>query len=74
MVPYSRIPHFPVSTLKNGLHKSRYGCHGFRVHRPTRTARFVRRCVFGLLNGVEVVVLQGRVHLYDGYGIDKVRL
>ena len=25
-----------------------------------------------MLNGVEVAVLQGRVHLYEGYSIDKV--
>jgi purine-nucleoside phosphorylase len=28
--------------------------------------------VFGLLNGVEVVAMQGRFHFYEGYGMDKV--
>ncbi|WML47639.1 hypothetical protein RCG23_20040 [Neobacillus sp. PS3-34] len=28
--------------------------------------------VFGLLNGVEVVAMQGRFHYYEGYSFDKV--
>jgi purine-nucleoside phosphorylase len=28
--------------------------------------------VFGLLNGVEVVAMQGRFHFYEGYSFDKV--
>lgn len=28
--------------------------------------------VFGILNGVEVVAMQGRFHFYEGYGMDKV--
>jgi purine-nucleoside phosphorylase len=28
--------------------------------------------VFGLLNGVEVIAMQGRFHFYEGYGMDKV--
>ncbi|MCL6570482.1 MAG: purine-nucleoside phosphorylase [Bacillus sp. (in: Bacteria)] len=28
--------------------------------------------VFGLLNGVEVAVMQGRFHFYEGYSMDKV--
>lgn len=28
--------------------------------------------VFGLLNGVEVVAMQGRFHFYEGYSMDKV--
>jgi len=28
--------------------------------------------VFGLLNGVQVVVMQGRFHYYEGYSFDKV--
>lgn len=28
--------------------------------------------IFGTLNGVEVVALQGRFHFYEGYGLDEV--
>ncbi|WP_423799002.1 purine-nucleoside phosphorylase [Neobacillus sp. SAB-20_R2A] len=28
--------------------------------------------VFGLLNGIEVVAMQGRFHFYEGYSMDKV--
>lgn len=30
------------------------------------------KLIFGLLNGVEVVAMQGRFHFYEGYGMDKV--
>ena len=30
------------------------------------------RLVFGQFNGKDVVCMDGRVHAYEGYGIDKV--
>lgn len=45
VVPYSKIPHFPQSTVEG---------HSGRI-------------VAGTLGGVPVVVMQGRVHYYEGY-------
>ncbi|MCK5101070.1 MAG: purine-nucleoside phosphorylase, partial [Desulfobacteraceae bacterium] len=42
---YSKIPHFPVSTIES--------------HRG--------KLLFGTIEGKHLVVMQGRVHLYEGY-------
>lgn len=40
---------------------------------PTSTVEgHAGQLVFGLLNGVEVVAMQGRFHYYEGYSFDKV--
>lgn len=45
VIPYPRIPHWPMSTV-----------HGH-----------TGRLVLGRVSGVPVAVMQGRVHLYEGY-------
>ncbi len=45
VIPYSEIPHFPVSTIEG----------------------HVGRLVIGKLEGQEVLIMQGRVHHYEGY-------
>lgn len=49
-LPYTEIPHFPVSTVKG---------HGGKL-------------IFGKLGGVEVVVMSGRFHFYEGYSAQQV--
>ena len=44
-IPYSEIPHYPVSTVKG---------HAGRL-------------VAGMLNGKKVLVMQGRIHFYEGH-------
>jgi purine-nucleoside phosphorylase len=51
-IPYSDLPHFPVSTV-----------HGH-----------VGRFVIGQLEGVDVLVMQGRIHYYEGYTMGQVTL
>ena len=49
-IPYTSIPHFPISTVK--------GHHG--------------KLIFGVLNGVKVLVMSGRFHYYEGYNTQLV--
>lgn len=49
-IPYSDIPHFPVSTVK--------GHEG--------------QLIFGTLNSIPVVAMQGRFHYYEGYSMDEI--
>lgn len=49
-MPYSKIPHFPLSTA--------IGHAG--------------QLVIGIVEGVPVVGMQGRVHLYEGYSVREV--
>jgi purine-nucleoside phosphorylase len=49
-IPYSGIPHFPVSTVEG---------HAGRL-------------VVGDLDGTSICALQGRFHLYEGYGAQEV--
>lgn len=51
-IPYSDLPHFPVSTV-----------HGH-----------VGRFVIGQLEEVPVLVMQGRIHYYEGYTMGQVTL
>jgi purine-nucleoside phosphorylase len=51
-IPYSDLPHFPVSTV-----------HGH-----------VGRFVIGQLEGMDVLVMQGRIHYYEGYTMGQVTL
>jgi purine-nucleoside phosphorylase len=51
-IPFSRIPHFPVSTVE--------GHDG--------------ALVIGRLQGQDVLVMQGRVHFYEGYSMQQVTL
>ena len=51
-IPYSDLPHFPVSTV-----------HGH-----------IGRFVIGQLEGVDVLVMQGRIHYYEGYTMGQVTL
>jgi purine-nucleoside phosphorylase len=50
VVPYSEIPHFPVSTVVG---------HAGQL-------------VVGMLRGVAVAVMRGRVHYYEGYSVHEV--
>ena len=44
-------------------------------HFPISTAPSHRsRLLFGLLQGVPVLLMQGRFHLYEGYSIQKVSM
>merc|ERR1712110_419008 len=44
-------------------------------HFPISTAPSHRsKLIFGLLNGVEVLIFQGRFHLYEGYSIQKISM
>ena len=52
LIPYSEIPHMPVSTVQG----------------------HVGRLVIGELEGQVVFVMQGRVHYYEGYSMDRVTL
>lgn len=49
-IPYTKIPNFPVSTVK-----------GHEGH-----------LIFGSLNGIQVVAMQGRFHFYEGYSMEEV--
>ncbi len=49
-IPYSKIPHFPVSTAPD--HAGRLVC--------------------GKLCGKSVLIMQGRIHYYEGYSMDEV--
>ncbi|MCX5863099.1 MAG: purine-nucleoside phosphorylase [Deltaproteobacteria bacterium] len=51
-IPYSLIPHFPVSTVE--------GHEG--------------NLLFGTLADVNIVVMQGRLHFYEGYSLQEVTL
>jgi purine-nucleoside phosphorylase len=49
-IPYSEIPHFPVTTVEGHM----------------------GRMIVGRLEGRAVVVMQGRVHYYEGYSMAEV--
>ncbi|MBQ2488480.1 MAG: purine-nucleoside phosphorylase, partial [Bacteroidales bacterium] len=49
-IPYSAIPHFPVSTVQG---------HAGNL-------------IFGTLGQTELMVMQGRFHYYEGYGMQQV--
>ena len=49
-IPYTQIPHFPVSTVEG--HKG--------------------RLILGTLNEVQVWVMEGRFHFYEGYSPEQV--
>lgn len=49
-IPYSDIPHFPVSTVQG---------HAGNL-------------LFGTINGIELIVMQGRFHYYEGYCMQQV--
>lgn len=49
-IPYSDIPHFPVSTVQGHAGK----------------------LVFGTLGGKQVMLMAGRFHYYEGYGMQEV--
>lgn len=51
-IPYSDLPHFPVSTV-----------HGH-----------VGRFVIGELEGKPVIIMQGRIHYYEGYTMGQITL
>ncbi|GGB33959.1 purine-nucleoside phosphorylase [Virgibacillus dakarensis] len=50
VIPYSEIPHFPVSTVSG--HKG--------------------QLVAGVLEGKQVIAMQGRFHFYEGYSMKQV--
>jgi purine-nucleoside phosphorylase len=51
-IPYSDVPHFPVSTV-----------HGH-----------VGRFVIGELEGKPAIIMQGRIHYYEGYSMGQITL
>jgi purine-nucleoside phosphorylase len=58
-VPYSQIPHFPSSTVE--------GHSGRIVAGLLGGAPGDRSSSLGCMGGVPVIVMQGRVHFYEGY-------
>jgi len=50
VLDYSKIPHFPVSTVESHQGK----------------------LIFGTLSGKNVVAMQGRFHMYEGYNLKQV--
>ena len=52
LLPYSELPHFPVSTVVG----------------------HVGQFVIGTLEGKSVIVMQGRIHYYEGYTMGQVTL
>jgi len=50
IIPYSEIPHFPVSTVKG---------HSGNM-------------VIGKLGNKNIVAMQGRFHIYEGYTANKI--
>ncbi len=49
-IPYSEIPHFPVSTVKGHAGK----------------------LIVGAVNGVNVLIMAGRFHYYEGYSMKEI--
>lgn len=52
VIPYSRIPNFPVSTVEG---------HAGQL-------------VIGMMEGKQVLIMQGRFHYYEGYSMDELTL
>lgn len=50
VVPYSDIPHFPISTVES---------HSGKL-------------IFGKIDNIDVVVMQGRFHYYEGYSMQQI--
>ena len=50
VIPYSNIPHFPISTA------------------PDHMGQFVS----GIIGGKPILVMQGRIHYYEGYTMDEL--
>ena len=70
VIPYADIPHFPRSTGKSKTYsvadRNLFGFFFLVVgHRSN--------LVFGTLNGLNVVCMQGRFHSYEGYTTATVR-
>ena len=68
--PYSEIPGFPQSTVAG--HVGRLPGL-FRVGRNSQPILVACRLLLGELDGVAVVIMQGRFHSYEGYPLWKVR-
>ena len=66
--PYEEIPGFPQSTVegKSELDKILYWINLFEGH--------VGRLLVGLLNGIPVLIMQGRFHSYEGYPLWKTAM
>jgi len=62
VIPYSDIPHFPKSTGKIFFKKQNQFDQFFILVVGHRS-----NLVFGILNGLYVVCMQGRFHPYEGY-------
>lgn len=52
VIPYNRIPGFPVSTVSG--HAGKY--------------------IMGYMKGIPIIIMDGRVHYYEGYSSDEVVL
>jgi purine-nucleoside phosphorylase len=77
--PYEKIPKFPVST---GWYYFMQLFVTFPLTSPAQSMTCVSptvsvqghagNLVFGILNGKQVVCMQGRFHYYEGYSLNKV--
>ena len=68
--PYASVPNFPVSTgkLKHIQFIIVYNKTFYINNNNIKVSGHKGNLLFGKLNGIEVVCMQGRFHSYEGYG------
>jgi purine-nucleoside phosphorylase len=64
VIPYAEIPHFPCSTVEGHMGRIVAGLLG--------GVPSDRSSSLGCMGGTPVVVMQGRVHYYEGYSPEEV--
>ena len=65
--PYEEIPGFPRSTVAGHVGRLEKIVH----HQNSHILLFIR-LLLGELNGIAVLIMQGRFHSYEGYPLWKV--
>ena len=68
--PYEDIPGFPRSTVAG--HVGRLG-NDSAIQNTNPHLIMLIRLLLGELNGIAVVIMQGRFHSYEGYPLWKVK-
>ena len=75
--PYSQIPNFPMSVSKLyivyiylNFFKNSFLIVLFFQTVPGHKSRML----FGLLDNIPLMLMQGRFHAYEGYPLEKVRI